>query len=57
LDPTTELSFVEKIMKKIYDAEKASCGTQKILDSVDKSNKSKEQKQYVQLLEEMIEQS
>jgi hypothetical protein len=44
-------------MKKIYDAEKASCGTQKILDSVDKSNKSKEQKHYVQLLEEMIEQS
>ena len=39
------------------EAEKVNGGTQKVLDSVDKSNKSKEQRLYVSLLENMINQS
>jgi hypothetical protein len=54
LDHQAEISFIENIMKKIYEAEKANVGTQKVLDSVDKSNKSKEQKLYVSLLDNMI---
>lgn len=57
LDANLELSFIEKLIKKIYDAEKSSHGSQKILDSEDKSNKSKEQIQYVELYEKMIDTS
>jgi hypothetical protein len=57
LDPSLEFPFIERLMKNIHDAEKAHVGSHKVLDTQDKSNKSKEQLEYVKLMENMIEQS